>query len=306
MDKDIGTHYNFVFISQFKDADNKFVSPAKANSFTSMILGKKVVVTMPAYNAEKTLERTYREVPRDVVDEVILVDDASRDKTVEIAQKLGIDTILTHDKNLGYGGNQKTCYQTALKNGADIVIMLHPDYQYTPALIEPLAWLIAHDTYDAALGSRLLGNSTLSGGMPFHKYCMNRILTLLENIIIWQHLSEYHTGYRAYSRKVLEAIPFDKNDDGFVFDNQLLAQVFYAGFRVGEISCPTKYFSEASSINFRNGVFYSLGVLKVALDYRLHSWGLAKSLIFEGIEKKKFKTQFANPFDSTKLPLSSR
>jgi len=242
---------------------------------------------MPAYNAEKTLERTYREVPRDVVDQVILVDDASRDRTVEVAKALDIDIVIRHEKNLGYGGNQKTCYQEALKNGADIVIMLHPDYQYTPALIEPLAWLIAHETYDVALGSRLLGNSTLAGGMPFYKYCSNRILTLAENILLWQHLSEYHTGYRAYSREVLKTVPFLNNSDGFTFDNQMLAQIFYAGFRVGEISCPTKYFPEASSISFANSVRYGLGVLDVAMQYRLQSWGLAKYKIFEGMQKKK-------------------
>ena len=240
-----------------------------------MIHGQKVVVALPAYQAEKTLERTYREVPRDVVDEVILVDDASRDRTVEIAQSLGINVVIQHKKNLGYGANQKRCYVEALKRGADIVILLHPDYQYTPALIEPLAWLIAHGTYDVALGSRLLGNSTLAGGMPFHKYVTNRILTLLENIIIWQHLSEYHTGYRAYSRRVLESIPFHYNSDGFIFDNQILAQIFYAGFRVGEISCPTKYFPEASSINFRRSVVYGLSTLWVmlrVLPVRLGLW----------------------------------
>ena len=254
-----------------------------------MIQGKKVIVAMPAYNAEKTLAQTVREIPRDVVDQIILVDDASHDRTVEIAKDLGIDIVIRHDKNLGYGGNQKTCYREALKNGADIVIMLHPDYQYTPALIEPLAWLIAHETYDVALGSRLLGNSTLSGGMPFHKYCVNRILTLLENIILWQHLSEYHTGYRAYSRRVLEAIPFHYNSDGFAFDNQILAQIFYAGFRVGEISCPTKYFSEASSIDFWNGILYTMGVLKVALQYRLHTWALLKCILFKGMKRNAFK-----------------
>jgi len=264
-----------------------------------MIHGKKVVVVMPAYNAEKTLEKTYREVPRDVVDQLILVDDASCDRTVEIAKDLGIETVIRHEKNLGYGGNQKTCYEEALKHGADIVLMLHPDYQYTPALIEPLAWLIAHETYDVVLGTRLLGNSTLSGGMPFHKYVMNRVLTLLENIIIWQHLSEYHTGYRAYSRKVLETIPFERNSNGFVFDNQVLAQIFYAGFRVGEISCPTKYFPEASSINFWNGVLYSWGVLEVALQYRLHSWGWKSSPLLEGMKKNAFHTPFANPFQAT-------
>ena len=252
-----------------------------------MIHDKKVVVAMPAYNAEKTLERTFLEIPQDVVDLVILVDDASQDGTVELAQKLGVQIVVRHDKNKGYGGNQKTCYQEALKNGADIVIMLHPDYQYTPALIEPLAWLIAHDTYDVALGSRLLGNSTLSGGMPFYKYCANRFLTLAENILLWEHVSEYHTGYRAYSRQVLETIPFMNNSDGFVFDNEILAQVFYAGFQVGEVSCPTKYFSDASSINFVNSIGYGLGVLGIALQYRLHSWNLKKFRILEGIDKRR-------------------
>ncbi|MBI3313348.1 MAG: glycosyltransferase family 2 protein [Candidatus Omnitrophica bacterium] len=260
-----------------------------------MIHGKKIVVTMPAYNAEKTLERTYREVPRDVVDLVILVDDASQDRTVEVAQRLGIDVVIRHEKNLGYGGNQKTCYQEALKQGADIVIMLHPDYQYTPALIEPMAWLIAHGTYDVALGSRMLGNYTLQGGMPLHKFIINRLLTFFENVLLFQHVSEYHTGYRAYSRRVLESVPFTVNSDGFVFDNQMLAQIFYAGFRVGEISCPTKYFPEASSISFRNGIRYSFGVMKVALQYRLHALGLKKSVLFEGIQKNK-QPQLSNAF----------
>ena len=235
-----------------------------------MIHGKKIVVAMPAYNAEKTLEKTYLEVPRDVVDLVILVDDASQDDTFGVANKLGIDIVIRHEKNLGYGGNQKTCYQEALKKGADIVIMLHPDYQYTPALIEPMAWLVAHETYDVALGSRLLGNSTLSGGMPFYKYVSNRVLTLIENILLWQHLSEYHTGYRAHSRTVLELLPFSKNSNGFAFDNEFLAQVFYAGFHVREISCPTKYFPAASSISFKNSTTYGVGVLRVAFSYRLH------------------------------------
>ncbi len=266
-----------------------------------MIQGKKITVAMPAYNAEKTLERTYSEIPRDVVDEVILVDDASRDRTVEVAESLGIDTVIRHPKNRGYGGNQKTCYQAALQNGADIVIMLHPDYQYTPALIEPLAWLIAHETYDVALASRLLGNYTLQGGMPFHKYALNRVLTLLENVILWQHLSEYHTGYRAYSRKVLESIPFQNNSDGFIFDNQILAQVFYAAFRVGEISCPTKYFPEASSIGLKDGLRYSLGVLDVACQYRLQSWGLGHFPIFEGMTKARMRgldPAWSDPFNS--------
>lgn len=259
-----------------------------------MILGKKVVVAMPAYNAEKTLERTFLEIPQDVVDLVILVDDCSQDKTVSIAKQLGIPIVIQHDRNRGYGGNQKTCYEEALKNGADLVILLHPDYQYTPALIEPLAWLVAHETYDVALGSRLLGNSTLSGGMPFYKYLGNRILTLVENILLWQHLSEYHTGYRAYSRRVLETIPFTKNSDGFVFDNQMLVQIFHAGFRVGEISCPTKYFPEASSISLTNSFHYGLGVLKVAVQYRLHAWHLFKYPVLDGLEACKGRSKPAH------------
>jgi glycosyltransferase involved in cell wall biosynthesis len=257
-----------------------------------MIQGKKIIVTMPAYNAEKTLAKTYAEVPRDVVDQVILVDDASRDNTVQVAEELGIDVILEHDRNLGYGANQKTCYQEALKSGADIVIMLHPDYQYTPALIEPLAWMIAHETYDVALGSRILGNSTLSGGMPLYKYCANRVLTLIENILTWQHLSEYHTGYRAYSRRVLESIPFHKNSDGFEFDNEVLAQIFYLGFRVGEVSCPTKYFPDASSISFSDSVAYGLGVLKTAVLYRLQAWHLGDFKIFEGLKQRRREIRY--------------
>lgn len=258
-----------------------------------MIMRKKVVVVMPAYNAARTLEKTYREIPRDVVDEVVLVDDASRDDTVAIAAKLGIDFVIRHQKNLGYGGNQKTCYQEALRRSADIVIMLHPDYQYTPALIEPLAWLIAHDTYDVAVGSRILGTSTLSGGMPFYKFIANRALTLLENIVLWTHISEYHTGYRVFSRKVLEAIPFEKNSNGFVFDNQMLAQIFYARFRVGEISCPTKYFPEASSISFKNSVRYGLGVLETMVRYRLHCMGLIRDPLFNGITRHSRKASSA-------------
>ena len=267
-----------------------------------MIKGKKVVVTMPAYFAEKTLERTYREIPRDIVDDVILVDDASKDRTVEVAKSLKIPHIVAHEKNLGYGGNQKTCYQEALKRGADIVIMLHPDYQYTPALIEPMAWMIAHETYDVALASRILGNSTLSGGMPLHKYVMNRVLTLAENIIIWQHLSEYHTGYRAYARKVLETVPFINNSDDFVFDNQMLAQIFYAGFRVGEISCPTKYFAEASSINFTKGIQYALGVLQTASQYRFQCWNLGKYKIFEGMTRRRWQSMLSSAISTNDNP----
>jgi glycosyltransferase involved in cell wall biosynthesis len=254
-----------------------------------MIKQKKVVVVMPAYNAAGTLEKTYREIPRDVVDEVILVDDVSQDETVAIAAKLGVDVVIRHQKNMGYGGNQKTCYQEALRRGADIVIMLHPDYQYTPALIKPLAWLIAHDTYDVAIGSRILGTSTLSGGMPFYKYISNRVLTLMENIVLWTHISEYHTGYRAFSRKVLESIPFLNNSNGFVFDNQMLAQIFYARFRVGEISCPTKYFPEASSISFKNSVRYGFGVLQTMLRYRALCLRLYKDPLFDDMQQQSNK-----------------
>ena len=250
-----------------------------------MIKGKKIIVTMPAYNAESTLEKTYREIPRDVVDEVILVDDASKDRTLEIANKLGVDVVIAHEKNLGYGGNQKTCYTEALRRGADIIIMLHPDYQYTPELVEPLAWLIAHETYDFAFGSRILGSSTLSGGMPLYKFIANRSLTLLENLVLWQHVSEYHSGYRAFSRKVLEAIPFTNNSDDFVFDNEILAQIFYAGFCVGEISCPTKYFPEASSISFKNSMRYGMGVIRTMLKYRLKCMNLYHSKIFSGLSR---------------------
>ncbi|MFA6600686.1 MAG: glycosyltransferase family 2 protein [Candidatus Omnitrophota bacterium] len=250
-----------------------------------MIKGKKIIVTMPAYNAEDTLEKTYREIPRDVVDEVILVDDASKDRTMEVAARLGVDVTIQHKKNLGYGGNQKTCYTEALRRGADIVIMLHPDYQYTPALIEPLAWLIAHETYDFAFGSRILGSSTLSGGMPLYKFVANRTLSLLENIVLWQHVSEYHSGYRAFSRRVLETVPFMNNSDNFVFDNEILAQVFYAGFRVGEISCPTKYFPEASSISFKNSVRYGMGVVRTMLKYRLKCMRLLHPKIFAGMSR---------------------
>lgn len=267
-----------------------------------MIHGKKIVVAMPAYNAEKTLERTYLEIPQGVVDLVILVDDASQDQTVQIAKRLGIPIVIRHERNLGYGANQKTCYREALKNRADIVIMLHPDYQYTPALIEPLAWLIAHETYDVALASRILGNSTLSGGMPLYKYCSNRILTLIENILLWQHVSEYHTGYRAYSRKVLETVPFLNNSNDFVFDNEILTQVFYAGFRVGEVSCPTKYFPEASSINFSNSARYGFGVLNVAVRYRLHCWNIIRYNVLDQIGKKKRGGQNSDSEKRVTLP----
>lgn len=240
-----------------------------------MLNGKKVVVVMPAYNAAATLERTCAEVPRDIVDEILLVDDCSRDNTVEEARALGL-RCFCHEKNWGYGRNQKTCYSEALKLGADVVIMVHPDYQYTPKIIPAMANLVASGEYDACIASRILGGTALQGGMPLYKYVANRFLTLAQNIMINAKLSEYHTGYRAFSRKVLETLPLWENSDDFVFDNQMLAQTVYFGFRIGEVSCPTKYFEEASSINFRRSVTYGLGVLKTSMEFRLQKWGLAR------------------------------
>jgi len=241
-----------------------------------MLKNKKIVVVMPAYNAEKTLRETYNEIPFDIVDELVVVDDASQDKTVEVAHSLGIKHIIKHEKNKGYGGNQKTCYDTALKLGADIIIMVHPDYQYTPKLILAMSSIIANDLYHVVLGSRILGKGALKGGMPFYKYFFNRFLTLTQNIIIGQKLSEYHTGYRAYTREVLESINYKANSDDFIFDNQIIAQIFNAGYRIAEISCPTKYFTEASSISFKRSVKYGLGVLKISCQYRLNKWKLKK------------------------------
>lgn len=245
-----------------------------------MLNGKKIAVVLPAYNAAKTLEKTVQEIPREIVDVVILTDDCSRDETVRIAQQLGIIT-LRHDKNRGYGGNQKTCYAAALYEGADIVVMVHPDYQYTPMLIAAMVSMIAYGEYDAVLASRILGRGALRGGMPRYKYVSNRVLTLFENILIHEKLSEYHTGYRAWSREVLERLPLLSCSDDFVFDNEMLAQTFYFGFRVGEISCPTKYFEEASSINFGRSVKYGFGVLGTALDLRLKRMKLKRPAIFE-------------------------
>jgi glycosyltransferase involved in cell wall biosynthesis len=234
---------------------------------------------MPAYNAEKTLRDTYTDIPFEIVDDVILVDDASRDRTSEVARNMGIHTIV-HENNLGYGGNQKSCYRAALKQGADIVIMLHPDYQYTPKLIPAMASMIAYGEFDAVLGSRILGIGALQGGMPLYKYIANRFLTLFENLLLGHKLSEYHTGYRAFSREILERLPLEKNSNDFVFDNQMLAQIIWFGYRIGELSCPTKYFKDASSINFRRSVAYGLGVLKTAVQFRLQKWGVARSTIF--------------------------
>lgn len=244
-----------------------------------MTNGKRVLVVLPAYNAAKTLEQTLNEVPPGVVDEFLLVDDASRDETVAEARRLNIPFVV-HPKNRGYGGNQKTCYTEALRRGADIVIMLHPDYQYSPKLIGAMAWLVASDEFDVVLGSRILGTGALKGGMPFYKYVSNRFLTAAENVLLGIKLSEYHTGYRAFSRQVLETLPLEENSDDFVFDNQMLAQAAFFGFRIGEISCPTKYFPEASSINFRRSVIYGLGVLHTALQFRLHRWGLRHYRLF--------------------------
>jgi glycosyltransferase involved in cell wall biosynthesis len=241
---------------------------------------KRVMVVLPAYNAAKTLEQTLAEVPPGVVDEFLLVDDASRDDTVGEARRLGIPHI-AHARNRGYGGNQKTCYTEALRRGADIVVMLHPDYQYTPKLIGAMAWLVASGEFDIVLGSRILGTGALKGGMPLYKYVSNRFLTAVENVLLGIKLSEYHTGYRAFGRNVLETLPLEEASDDFVFDNEMLAQAAAFGFRIGEISCPTKYFPEASSINFRRSVVYGLGVLATAAKFRLHRWGVRRFRLFE-------------------------
>lgn len=236
---------------------------------------------MPAYNAEKTLETTYSEIPFDIVDDVIVVDDASRDNTVEVAKRIGITHVIRHEKNKGYGGNQKTCYNKALELGADIIIMVHPDYQYTPKLIPSMVSLLSENLFHVVLGSRILGNGALKGGMPFYKYIFNRFLTLTQNIIIGQKLSEYHTGYRAFTKEVLQKINYNANSDDFVFDNQMLAQIFFAGYEIAEITCPTKYFTEASSINFSRSMKYGMGVLSTSFKYRFQKMGLAKYSFFD-------------------------
>jgi glycosyltransferase involved in cell wall biosynthesis len=232
-----------------------------------MINGKKLVIVLPAYNASQTLEKTFHEIPQQIVDEIVLVDDASKDNTMDVARTLGIRHVIRHEKNKGYGGNQKSCYNKARELNADIVIMLHPDYQYTPKLITAMASIIAYDVYPVVLGSRILGQGALKGGMPLYKYIFNRCLTLFQNTLMNQKLSEYHTGYRAFSREILERIPYEKNSDNFVFDNQMLAQIFYAGYDIAEVTCPTKYFPEASSISFKRSTRYGMGVLKTSLDY---------------------------------------
>ena len=244
-----------------------------------MLNNKKVVVVMPAYNAARTLEQTYNELPSEIVDEVILVDDGSTDETVERASKLGLVTFV-HRRNFGYGRNQKTCYREALRRGAEIVVMVHPDYQYSPLLAAAMASMLAYGVYDVALASRILGSGALRGGMPLYKYVANRLLTLFENIMLGYKLSEYHTGYRAFTRQVLESLPLEENVDDFAFDNEMLAQALFFGFHLGEISCPTKYFEEASSINFARSVKYGFGVLGTSFKYRLQKWHLGHFGIF--------------------------
>lgn len=246
-----------------------------------MIDEKKIIVVLPAYNAELTLQKTYNEIPFDIVDDVILVDDASGDNTVREADRLGIKHVIRHESNKGYGGNQKTCYDKALSLGADVVIMLHPDYQYTPKLIHSMAYIIANEVYPVVLGSRILGKGALKGGMPIYKYLFNRALTLFQNILVGQKLSEYHTGYRAFSKKVLTSIAYKRCSDDFVFDNQMLSQIIYADFEIAEITCPTKYFPEASSINFRRSIVYGLGVLRTSIKHFLQRKKLCRFSLYE-------------------------
>jgi glycosyltransferase involved in cell wall biosynthesis len=246
-----------------------------------MINNKKVVVVLPAYNASKTLEKTYNEIDFTIVDEVILVDDCSKDETIEVARQIGIKHIIKHEQNKGYGGNQKTCYNKALELGADIVIMVHPDYQYTPLLIPSMSYLISNGLYHVVLGSRILGKGALKGGMPWYKYVANRLLTFTQNVLMNAKLSEYHTGYRAFSKEVLQAVNYNINSDNFIFDNQMLAQIWFAGYEIAEITCPTKYFKDASSINIKNSSIYGMGVLKTSLQYRLQKWRLGRFRIFK-------------------------
>ena len=254
-----------------------------------MLNARKIAVVLPAYNAVRTLRQTVDEIPREIVDDIILTDDCSSDGTAELAHELGLHTI-RHDKNRGYGGNQKTCYTAALSLGADIVVMLHPDYQYTPKLVTAMAAMIASDQFDVVLGSRILGKGALAGGMPLYKFIFNRALTFAENLLIGQKLSEYHTGYRAWSRALLERLPLLSCSEDFVFDNQMLVQAVYYGFRVGEISCPTKYFSKASSINFRRSVTYGMGVMKTAMQFRLRKLGLSRARFLQDLEEKRLAT----------------
>lgn len=263
---------------QAKPAASRIFAPHLFCSLNTeaVVCGKKVVVVMPAYNAAQTLEATWRELPFELVDEVILVDDQSKDDTVARAKALGIHRVIQHPVNRGYGGNQKTCYTEALAAGADIVVMLHPDYQYTPLLLEAMIFPIARGLFPVMLGSRILGGGALKGGMPLYKYIANRLLTLFQNILMGQKLAEYHTGYRAFSAEILRSLPLEENSDDFVFDNEMLAQIAWEGHTIGEVTCPTKYFPEASSINFRRSTKYGIGVLRVSLSFRLARWGMLK------------------------------
>jgi glycosyltransferase involved in cell wall biosynthesis len=257
----------------------------REESRKGMLQNKIIVVVMPAYNASRTLEATYREIPRDIVDDVVLVDDKSRDDTADQARRLGIHTII-HPANRGYGGNQKTCYREALSRGADVVVMLHPDYQYSPLLVTAMSSMIVSGHYDVVLGSRILGGGALKGGMPLYKYVANRFLTFLENLVLGAKISEYHTGFRAFSREVLEKLPLGENSDDFVFDNEILAQAVFFGFRIGEISCPTRYFEDASSITFWRSVRYGFGVLATCMRYLFARAGVKRSAIFQGGGRK--------------------
>ena len=254
-----------------------------------MLSGKKIIVVLPAYNAEKTLRQTYGEIPREIVDEVILTDDASHDKTVQLARELGIKTFI-HLENEGYGANQKTCYRQALKEEADIIIMLHPDYQYTPKLITAMAAMIVSGEFDVVLASRILGKGALAGGMPLYKYVSNRLLTAFENLALNQKLSEYHTGYRAFSKEVLFTLPLEENSNDFVFDNEILAQIIYFGFRIGELSCPTRYFPDASSINLRRSIIYGTGVLRTSIKFAVQKTGLGRYPLFNPHGRKLYMT----------------
>jgi len=271
---------DILFDAVYKKVFLTFYNVSSTLYFYDMYLGKKVIVVLPAYNAEKTLEKTYKEIPLEVVDEVILCDDASSDNTATLAKKIGINHIIVHNENKGYGGNQKTLYNKSLELGGDIVIMLHPDYQYTPKLILCMAHIIAEDLYPVVLGSRILGKGALSGGMPIYKYIANRFLTMFQNILIRYKLSEYHTGYRAFSVEVLKGINFNENSDDFIFDNQMLSQIIYKGFDIAEVTCPTKYFPEASSINLKRSSIYGLGVMLVSVQHFLNKLGLLNSKIY--------------------------
>ncbi len=264
---------------------------------TQMLHGKRIVVVLPAYKAAKTLEQTCEEIPRDIVDEILLVDDASTDNTAAIAKSLGLQTYV-HRENMGYGANQKTCYSEALRLGAEIVVMLHPDYQYDPRLVTPMAAMIASGVYDVVLASRILGGASLRGGMPLYKYISNRFLTAVQNVLLGAKLSEYHSGYRAFSAEVLRKLPLLANSDDFVFDNQIITQAVAFGFRIGEISCPTKYFADASSISFRRSVTYGLGVLATSVLYRLWKWGIVRSRLFSPKGTLRLAVDYYQPVHS--------